>query len=200
MKMLVKSLIITILFIFSLSLAIPAQAGNGVFEGSVTINALESKTLCNLMVYSTIPSQTPGGVVPYTVSYSPDLVKFVSDIQPISFDLKMIECPSNGEERRQCIKNLCLTGQDDYCRIVCTTFTGPLEFSFDPQTTIYNGAVRDTASFGSANVMNAQAFAVSYTPYDAKLVVLYIAIVIIIVGAGIFLLKRRKGRRAKRKR
>lgn len=205
MKNLTKTLSIIVLVVFSLSLlslSKPAEAGIGLFEGSVSINALESKTLCNLMVYSTIPSQTPEGTIKYSVSYSSDISTFVSDIQPNNFNLKQIDCPSAGDLRRQCIKDYCLNSQDDYCRVVCTTFTGPFELSFNPQPIRYNGAIRDTASFGSANVMNAQAFIIYYTPYDTKMLILYVVIILVIVGAGIFAIKRRmsKGRKAKGKR
>ena len=172
-----KKLIIFLIFL--ILLARPVHAGIGLFEGSVSLSALETKTTCNLIVYSTI-----NGNLSYQVSYTQDISRFIGSIQPNDFYLKSIDdygCPQDGDARRDCIKNLCAEGKDEYCRIICTTFSGPFEVSMNPQPTRYSGAIKDVVRAGAATITDAQPFVVYYTPYDLKLVILYIIIVIVLI-------------------
>lgn len=163
-----------------------AYAGIGLFEGSVELTALQTKTTCNLMVYSTIDGENL-----FHIEYSGDISKFVSKIEPNDFYLKKIECPSNDQERRDCITKLCQEGQDDYCRIICTTFNGPFELSLNPQPTRYNSGIRDVITANKATIVDALPFVVLYTPYDMKIVIGFVAVIIVIIAAIVFVNRNR---------
>jgi hypothetical protein len=184
--------IFIIMFVCLLLLIPGAYAGIGLFDGSVELTALQTQTKCNLMVYSTIDGENL-----FHIEYSGDISKFVSNIEPNDFYLKKINCPSNDQERRDCITKLCQEGQDDYCRIICTTFKGPFELSLDPQPTRYNSGIRDVITANKATIVDALPFVVMYTPYDMK-VVLGFAVVVIVIIAAIILVNRGRFKKKKR--
>jgi hypothetical protein len=188
-----KKILLFILITFLL--AVPrAYAGIGLFEGSVSLTALETKTVCNLMIYSTIEGRNY-----FHIEYGDEIKRFVSDIEPNDFYLETINCPGESEARRECIKNLCEEGQDSYCRIICTTFTGPFELSLDPKPVRYNGNIRDEITAGASKIVDALPFTVFYTPYDLKIIIGFVVVIIIII-AVIVLLNKRHLTTVKRKR
>jgi hypothetical protein len=184
--------IIIITFVCLLVLMPRVYAGIGLFEGSVELTVLQTQTKCNLMVYSTIDGSNL-----FHIEYSGDIAKFVSKIEPNDFYLKKIECPSNDQERRDCITKLCQEGQDDYCRIICTTFQGPFELSLNPQSTRYNSGIRDVITANKATIVDALPFVVLYTPYDMKIVIGFAVVIIVIISAIVFV---NRGRFKKKKR
>ena len=167
-----------------------AYAGIGLFEGSVTLTALQTKTNCNLMVYSTIEGNNL-----FHIEYTEDINKFVSKIEPNDFYLKKIECPSDGQDRRDCITKLCQDGKDEYCRVICTTFNGPFELSMNPEPTRYNSGIRDVIKAGQATIVDALPFVVFYTPYDMKIVIGFAVVIIVVIVAIIFVNRKRLGKK-----
>ena len=113
-------------------------------------------------------------------------------ITPNSFDLQQIQCPIEGDARRACIKQLCADGKEEYCRVVCTTFTGPMEFSFDPAPVTINSGVKDSIRAGAAVISEVTGFSVTYTPYDARIAV---GAVMILGTAGLVVWNRMKKRK-----
>jgi len=184
--MFMNKIILIITLIGFLLLMPKAYAGIGLFEGSVSLTALQTKTVCNLMIYSTIDGENL-----FHIGYGEEISKFVSKIEPNDFYLKTINCPSDGQQRRECITKLCQEGKDEYCRIICTTFTGPFELSLDPKSTSYNSGIRDIIKAGQATVVDALPFVIFYTPYDLKIILGFVIIIIIIIAAIIIVNKKR---------
>lgn len=183
-------LIVALSLIFFMPIA---EGGMALSEGAVTISALETKTICNLMIFSTIPGTTKSHI-----EYGSNIMKYVEKIEPNDFNLKQIQCPEEANARRECVKDYCREGNNDYCRIVCTTFKGPFELSWEPKPITISGSIKESAYYGSAVIMNALSFQVVYTQYSLKLLVGMVGVIAAIIILIVFLLKRKTHKRAHR--
>ena len=164
-RLLIVSLSLLLLF---MNLLVLVHSGIMSSEGSIELKAMERKKVCGVAcVFSVYENPST-----YRLDISDNLNKFVDKIEPSTFTLTGIECPSEAEARRTCIGKLCNDPSSTSTKMPCIYFKGPLEFSFDvcnnipcsPQMQKYEGSVRAIGSIGAAQTIEPLTFFVYYTP------------------------------------
>jgi len=183
-EMMNRLLIALIFILVTVNLSVIVQAGLMIGEGSITLKTLEKKKMCGgVCVYSTIDYMS----TTYSVAVSEELKKFVDRIEPQDFSLNGIDCPSEAEARRKCIRDLCSQEKTESTQTLCIYFTGPLEFAFEtnngiptsPSEKEYRGGIRAIGKVGAATTVEPLSFSVFYTPLNGWFIVVVIVIVIV---------------------
>jgi len=183
--------IILIASLIFLALLPSVQAGLWLEDNGVVMKPFEEKKLC-----IGIWEGTPGTTF-HTVGFTENILPFIAKIEPNGFDLDSINavCESEQKSRQECIKDLCRTGQYQYCRFVCTTFKVPLvqSFSWNTSEVAINGGVRDVMKAGVSEFVHAYDFNVYYTPYPMLWLIGGMAsVIVVILIIAIFLIFRRR--------
>lgn len=186
-----RLLVALVLILVLMNLSVTVQAGLMIGEGSVSLKSLDKKKLCGgVCVYSTVDYTT----VTYSVAASKEIEKFVNKIEPQDFTLKGINCPSEAEPRRKCIRDLCSQEKTESTQTICIYFNGPLEFAFEtnngiptsPKETEYKGAIRAMGKVGAITTVEPLAFSVFYTPFNGWLVV---GVIIVVIVGSLLIIK-----------
>jgi len=194
-KIIIKSILLIIFF--SLISFPKAEAGMWITKNVVELSPFKEQTVC-LNIYQGVQVRSQ-----HTISLSENLKVFVKQIAPNDFYLEGLPCPSNPEERRECLKQLCLERNETYCRTVCITLKGPFNplacitdlftanksklcpFAWNPQYVEFEGGIRDVAKAGASSIGVVYNFKVYYKPYDLKPIVYgfigFLAIIITIL-------------------
>jgi len=181
--MMKRLLVVFILVLVSLS---TVQAGLMIGDGSVTLKALEKKKICGgVCVYSTVDYTT----TTYNVAVSDEIAKFIDKIEPQGFTLNGIDCPSESEPRRECIRNLCSEEKTESTQTLCLYFNGPLEFAFEtdngipsaPEEKEYRGGIRAIGKVGGATIVEPLSFSVFYTPFNGWFVLETVIVVVVMI-------------------
>lgn len=181
-----KVIIVTVLF-FALIVS-PVKGGIALFEGNVELRPFEEKKLCGLLIYSTIPGPERAF---FKIDYTEELKKFVVEISPNEFYLSEINCTGSGTEKRACIQAECKNPESESCRVVCTTFRGPFELEWKPERKEYRGAVRNIIRISATELVEVAPFNVYYTPFDLKIFLCMISVVVVVVTLiTLFILKK----------
>jgi hypothetical protein len=177
--------------LLALFLAVPAHAGISLGKGGITLDAGETEEMCDVWIYATQAGgnyhvETTGGIIPLTTGISPN-----------DFTLVPIQCPEESNARRACITDLCLSGNQESCKVVCVTFTAPLLMDLNPQEVIYDGAILNSIKIGVATIKEPYSFSVHVRPLDMKPILgVIFGVVIIIILIALF--AKKMGKRKKK--
>jgi hypothetical protein len=181
-RILTVSLSFILLF---LNLFVLVHAGLMVQEGSIELKAMERKKVCGIAcVFSVYENPST-----YSIVISDNLNKFVDNIEPSTFTLNGIECPSESKARRECIANLCNDPNSTSTKMPCIYFSGPLELSFDVCNGLpcnskmqkYEGSLRAIGTIGTAQTVEPLSFIVYYTPISGWPFLIGVIILVIII-------------------
>jgi len=132
------------------------------------------------------------GITHHEVSASDEIIPFISSISPTKFELEPVPCPGESKARRECIKQLCMNGTIKYCQLVCITFKGPFRVALFPEEEYYEGSVKDVSKKGSATTVIPYTMKVYYTPYDLKIILVVVGVIITSIILVIYLWKTRE--------
>lgn len=174
---------------FILFLSAIVDAGISLGKGSLVLEPGEIKELCDVWIYAT----QPGGS--YHIEVTGNLTEVVKNINPNDFTLKPINCPEETYARRACITELCLSGNEEYCKIICINFSAPILMSLEPTQVVYDGSILNTIKISSATIKEPYSFSVYVKQVDAKPIVFSVCLVIILLLLTIFIYKKMKKRR-----